>query len=253
MGHEGGDEEAGGQGTGALPIITGTGNSVVQLTNQQYWEINNLEIVGGVYYGVYIIGNADNVPLYHVYLTNLNVHGATYVSTKRLDSGEIVYESSGANGTWNDIVINGVTSHDTTAGEGIYIQAGGLYVYPETNQTLGSNITIKNSTVQNVAGDGILVIQASNVMIENNVTNASGQCRQCSGTPSGTWVWQCTNMPPTILCSARKPRCSCRTICTIQSPARARRGSGMERHTLRSPRFKRRLARTQAACMRIPC
>jgi hypothetical protein len=179
-------------GSGAMPQITSTSDVVLLLSNQQYWEINNIEIVGGVHYGVFISGNKDNIQLHHVNLTNLNVHGATFVSTARLDSGSIFYASSGANGTWNDVTINGVSVHDSMAGEGIYIQAGGQYVWPETGQSLGSNITVQNSTVRNVAGDGILVIQAKNTVLANNVSNGAGQCKSCTGTPSGIWVWQCT-------------------------------------------------------------
>src|SRR5271166_1564265 len=71
-----------GYGTGTPPIIDGgTSNAVISLTDQQYWEIRNLEIAGGNRFGVFISGNTPNSPLNHFHLINLNVHGAHYTST----------------------------------------------------------------------------------------------------------------------------------------------------------------------------
>jgi hypothetical protein len=46
----------------ALPIISATGssapNAAMKLQNQQYWEVNNLELDGGVTYGLYVAVNA---------------------------------------------------------------------------------------------------------------------------------------------------------------------------------------------------
>ena len=68
-------------GTGAQPTIDGGMNmAAVQLTGQQGWEINNLEIVGGNKYGIDIAGPAPNMAYTHFRLTNLNVHGARYLS-----------------------------------------------------------------------------------------------------------------------------------------------------------------------------
>ena len=48
-------------GTGAQPIISGgSAEEALKLFNQQYWEINNLEITGGNRYGVYVSGNTPN-------------------------------------------------------------------------------------------------------------------------------------------------------------------------------------------------
>ena len=62
-------------GTGPQPIIDGgTNTAAVQLIGQQGWEINNLEIVGGNKYRVYIVGSAPNTAYTHFRLTNLDVH-----------------------------------------------------------------------------------------------------------------------------------------------------------------------------------
>jgi hypothetical protein len=98
-------------GTGAQPTIDGGMNmAAVQLTGQQGWEINNLEIVGGNKYGIDIAGPAPNMAYTHFRLTNLNVHGARYLSSGN-DSGEVVITIGNAGETFNDIVIDGVTTH----------------------------------------------------------------------------------------------------------------------------------------------
>ena len=79
-------------GTGAQPVISGgSAEEALKLFNQQYWEINNLEVTGGNRYGVYVSGNTAHQSINHIYLRNLNVHGATYTSAKRADSGEVLY------------------------------------------------------------------------------------------------------------------------------------------------------------------
>jgi len=181
-------------GTGAQPVIDGGMNvAAVQLNNQQYWEINNLEIVGGIYFGISIQANIDNVNLDHFYLRNLNVHGAHYVSAVRGDSGEVYFASTGLHAVMNDILIDGVTAHDTQASEGIAIYAGGGTSNADrSDQQLGNNITVQNSTAHDVGGDGILVMTASNALLQNNVTYHTGLCSGCTGsTPGALWEWFC--------------------------------------------------------------
>ncbi len=181
-------------GTGAQPVINGGMNTAgILLTNQQYWEINNLEIVGGNQYGVSISANVDNVNLDHIYLRNLNVHGVSYVSTVRGDSAEVLITNTGMHAVISDILVDGVTAHDTQGSEGIEIYAGGGWTNADrSDQDLGNNITVQNSTAHDVGGDGILVMTASNVMMQNNVTYHTGLCSACTGsTPGALWEWFC--------------------------------------------------------------
>jgi hypothetical protein len=179
-------------GTGNLPVLNGgsTNTQVVLLSNQSYWQINDLEITGGKTYGVYIGGNTPNDPLYGLHLTNLNVHGATGISVSRTDSGEVFLNATGLGQTLNDVVIDGVSAHDSNVSEGIVVEAGGGWVGTAA-QPLGNNVTIQNSTVYNVYGDGILVTELTNGTLENNVVYNTGLCPSCGSTPSGLWEWWC--------------------------------------------------------------
>jgi hypothetical protein len=179
-------------GMGALPIINaGSANTAaLYLNNQQYWQIADLEIIGGVKYGVYITGDTANQTLNGITLTNLNVHGATGVSTRRLDSGEVYLAAHGVGQTLNNIVIDGVSAHDSKVSEGIVVQAGGGPV-GGASQPLGNQVTVKNSAAYNVYGDGILIMELTNGLLENNVVHNTGLCPSCGSTPSGLWEWWC--------------------------------------------------------------
>lgn len=181
-------------GTGALPVINGgSAEEAVKLFNQQYWEINNLEIAGGSLYGIYVSGDVPNSSLHHIYLRNLDVHSSSFTSSKRADSGEVFLSPRGSAETFIDILIDGVTAHDSHVSEGIFVNAGGAWIETkEVSQPLGSNVTVQNSTAHDVYGDGIMIAELTNGMLQRNVVYRSGLCPNCSGsTPVGLWEWYC--------------------------------------------------------------
>jgi hypothetical protein len=182
-------------GTGTQPVIDGgTNQAAVQLFNQQGWEINNLEVVGGNLYGVFVGGNTTNATWTHFRLTNLNVHGAHYTTSNEHDSGEVVLQTSAIGETLNDVVIDGVTAHDSQISEGIFISAGGGWPSSSGPARLGNNVTIQNSTVHDVYGDGILLESVSNGLLQNDVVHNSGLCPHnpgCISTPVGLWELYC--------------------------------------------------------------
>jgi len=179
-------------GTGAAPVINGgSSNQALLLNNQSYWEINNLQITGGVTFGVFVTGNIDGAPLYHIYLKNLKVTGATGTSTNRVDSGEVFLQAYGNGQTLNDILVDGVTAGSSQVSEGIVVNAGGEWL-GGSSQPLGNNITVQNSTAHDVYGDGILITELTNGTIQNSVVYNSGLCPNCGGsTPVGLWEWFC--------------------------------------------------------------
>jgi hypothetical protein len=181
-------------GTGPQPIIDGGMNTAaVQLIGQQGWEINNLEVVGGNYYGVNIAGTAPNTAYTHFRLTNLNIHGAHHTAAES-DSGEVFIAIGNAGETINDIVIDGVIAHDSQVFNGIFIDAG---VFPTSTSPalLGDNITVQNSSVYNISGIGITLFVVTNGLMQNNVVHNTGQCPLNPGcganTPGGLMDLYC--------------------------------------------------------------
>jgi len=187
-------------GTGAAPVIDGgTGNpAVIHLMDQQYWEIRNLEIVGGIKFGIFIEGATDNSALNHFRLINLNVHGAHYVSTATGDSGEVVIRPTGTHQVVNDVLVDGVTAHDSQVYAGILVAVGGNFngetaaceLQPTPAQQLGSNVTVQNSTAHDLYGSGMVIAALNNGLMQNNVVYNSGLCTNYDcGT--GLWEWCC--------------------------------------------------------------
>ena len=176
------------------PIINGgNATAALKLFDQQYWEINNLEIIGGNLYGVYVSGNTPNTTINHVYLRNLNVHDAGYMSTKRADSGEVFMSAKAAGEIFNDVLIDGVIAHDSHVSEGIFVSAGGAWIEASgVSQPLGNNVTVQNSVAHDIYGDGILIAEMNNGLLQGNVVYRSGLCSTCTGsTPVGLWEWYC--------------------------------------------------------------
>jgi hypothetical protein len=181
-------------GGGTRPVIDGgSAEAALKLFNQQYWEINNLEIVGGNRYGVYVSGDIPSSTINHIVFKNLDVHGATYSSTKRADSGEVFISPGGTRQTLNDVLVDGVTARDSHVSEGIFVSAGGAWIERVgVSQPLGANVTVQNSVAHDVYGDGILIAEVNNGLLQRNVVYNSGLCPNCTGsTPVGLWEWYC--------------------------------------------------------------
>ncbi len=176
-------------GQGPLPIITGgAALAGLKLNNQQYWEIANLEIIGGSPYGIRI-GGSDPV-LRHFHLTNLVVHSVAGDPTTK-DSGLVVIApDEKATTLIEDVVVDGVTAYDTTQWAGIIIN-GAPFDAPD-NRPHGENITVQNSIVHDVAGDGILLARVAHGLLEHNVAwNTGMQQTESIGTPDAIWEWMC--------------------------------------------------------------
>jgi hypothetical protein len=53
-------------------------------------------------------------------------------------------------------------------------------------------VTVQNSTAHDVYGDGILISELNNGLLQGNVVYRSGLCPTCTGsTPVGLWEWYC--------------------------------------------------------------
>jgi parallel beta-helix repeat protein len=179
-GEEGTPIRMGAYGEGQLPVMeAGAAEAAIKLFDQQYWDIANLETSGGDHYGLHIGANAASGTLRHFHLRNLVVHDATG-EVKDKASGSVVI--SGANGvTLEDVLIDGITAYRTT-------QWAGIYVYGSRN------VVVRNSTVHDVVGDGIVLFQTENGTIEKSAAWLTGlQPRETIGTPNGIWTWSCRN------------------------------------------------------------
>jgi len=183
----------GAYGRGVRPIIAGGQNTnALLLQNQAYWHIQDLEITGGTMYGLHITGGEGKGVLNHFRLTNLVVHNVYGGKLTQKVSGLVVLSSGGENNTLNDVIVDNVTAYNTNQWGGIVV-AGLSGDYAANPPLLSTNITIRNSTVHDVYGDGIVLWGVQNGLIETSVAYETGlqPPPQTIGTPSSIWTWMC--------------------------------------------------------------
>ena len=173
-------------GTGASPTIdAGMNEEGIRLVDQQYWEIGNLEIVGGDLFGVFVSAAPAQAVLNHLYFRNLDLHGAHHTSVAHGDSGELFVNVVGTT-LLNDVLVDGISAHDSQVSDGIEVISGFSTLPSNGSVTLGTNVTIQNSTSHNIYGYGILVMQVEHSLIQNNVVHDTGLCPNCPGPGSAT-------------------------------------------------------------------
>lgn len=191
-------------GTGNLPLINGNGNeAAVYLYNQQYWEINNLEITNSNgsssrRNGIYVV-NQGGGTLNHIQISGNNVHDV---------SGNNVKDGNGSSGikvrtiagtvksNYQDVLIDGNTVGPRVDRTGIDINSdywcrtdagcsGTNNWYPSTN------VMISNNYVTDVGGDGIVPMATQGAVVQYNTVNGFNMR---SGTVNaGIWAWNADN------------------------------------------------------------
>jgi hypothetical protein len=176
----------GSYGTGSLPIIDAAGGrAAVMLFNQQYWEIETIEAAGGNPYGIHVSG--DQGVLRHLRVRNVVIHDVGG-EPKTKASGLLVVAAGGGDQTFEDVVIDGVSAHHTTQWAGIIVDGSAK----GDGSVRARNVTIRNSIVHDVHGDGIVLFQVEDGVIERSAVWRTGlQPRETIGTPNGIWTWRC--------------------------------------------------------------
>lgn len=177
-------------GEGARPkvIADPSAEEALKLFNQQYWDIDSLDISGSRTYGIFISG--DNGILHHIHLCNLAVHDVIGGEMKHKESGLVSISPGSVNQHFDDVVVDNVTAWNTNQWVGILIGGGNLGYPPETDWS--TNAVIRNSTVHDVQGDGIVLFRVRKGEIENSVAwNTGMQITESMGTPNAIWTWMC--------------------------------------------------------------
>lgn len=179
-------------GSGDLPIIdAGKNPEAFRLIGQEYWEIQDIEFSGGTRYGVLVSGEEGTDTLHHIRLKNLMVHDVWGEPYKDKTPGLVVVLANGS--LFRDVVIDGVTAYNTNQWAGIEVNGGVGWPIDYANPALAEGVTIRNSTVHNVYGDGIVLWGVHNGLIEYSVAYDTGKqpSPKTVGTPSSIWTWTC--------------------------------------------------------------
>jgi len=173
-------------GEGPLPVVDGTGGeAAVRLFNQHHWHVESIETLGGDPYGIFISG--DHGTLRHFRIRNVVAHAVTG-EVKEKTSGLLVMTAGGGGQTFEDVLIDGVSAYDTTQWAGILVRGA---VWSDKGLR-ARNVTIRNSIVHDVYGDGIVLFQVEDGLIETSAAWRTGlQPTATIGTPNGIWQWRC--------------------------------------------------------------
>jgi len=181
---------------GALPKVRAQpgAEAAFRLFNQQYWAVQHLEFIGGAPHGVYISGTSG--VLHGIHLRGLVVHGVTG-EPKDKQGGLVVIAPGSATQRFDDVEVDGVTAYGTSQWAGVLV--GDVVHGFLQEQARSTNVTIRNTIVHDVAGDGIVLFQVNRGTIENSVAWHTGMQRtQTIGTPNAIWTWMCRQ------CSVRR-------------------------------------------------
>jgi hypothetical protein len=178
-------------GVGGRPKIVApaTARQALLLFNQQFWQVDSLDIAGGNKYGVFVTG--DTGILHHLYLKNLYVHDVYGGALKNKDNGLVIVGPSSIHVFFDDVVIDGVDAAHTNQWAGILVGGGG-FPY-KGDSPLNTNIQIRNSTAHDVYGDGIVLFRDTHSFIHTSAAWETGmEPTQDVGTPDAIWVWTCS-------------------------------------------------------------
>lgn len=176
-------------GEGPLPRIEAEpgAEAAFRLFDQAYWTVANLEFIGGNPHGIYVGGSSGVIRGIHI--RDVVVHDVGG-SPRTKEGGLVVVAPGSSSQRFEDVEIDGVTAYRTSQWSGILVGGTDHGVLPPAARS--SHVAIRNSIAHDVAGDGIVLFQINDGVIENNVAWHTGmQETQTIGTPDGIWTWMC--------------------------------------------------------------
>ncbi|MDQ0877868.1 hypothetical protein QFZ77_006527 [Paenibacillus sp. V4I3] len=206
-------------GTGSKPVINGGGlntTGTVYLVNQEYWEINNLEITNddnfsvnnttdvrmGIYYKIDANISGNNHVFNHIYIQNCYIHdvdGNENGSAAGAGiSGEIIGPSTASLAKFNDIRIvnNTFVKVDRLATQPVKLN---IFTCPGTdtcfrdgvrnNNQWSTNVYVAYNTMSDMGGDGILMRETKDAIVEHNLLNSFGTRALYTTAVAGIWLW----------------------------------------------------------------
>ncbi len=182
--------------------------STVRLVDQEYWEINNLDVTNSGTSGydrrgvsVESTGGTYN----HIYIKNLYIHdvkGRLGSASGRKRTGGIIIVGEKATdylptARYNDILVEGNSIVDCdNVGMNICENTGINLDTNLSNVDTGAatandstNVVIRNNVIDHPGGDGIIVNMSYAPLVEHNVcinANARGPAYACA-----IWPWDC--------------------------------------------------------------
>jgi len=181
-------------GGGVLPVIHGDGRveDAVLLKNQEYWEIQNLEITNtgptpsirrGVHLAVENYGEA-----HHVYVRSLTIHDVNGVDKEKVNGG-INYTCLGTKkpSRFVDLRIENNQIY--------HVDRSGIFGWSDRWErskwypSLG--VAVRGNVLNDIGGDGIVVVATDGAVVEHNIVGHANQ--RSEGYNVAIWPWSADN------------------------------------------------------------
>jgi Right handed beta helix region len=181
-------------GGGVKPVINGGGTveDTVLLKNQEYWEIENLEITNtgpqraerrGVHVALEDYGEA-----HHIYIRSLTIHDVNGADNVKPNGG-INYTSVGDKkpSRFVDLRIENNEIYHVDR-SGIFGWADS-WVRSKWFPSLG--VVVRGNQLHDIGGDGIVVVATDGALVEHNVVGHANQ--RSGGYNVAIWAWSADN------------------------------------------------------------
>jgi hypothetical protein len=186
-------------GDGAKPLIAAAGKfgEALRLENQDYWEVNNLELTNTgptrepLRYGARVRA-WDHGTMRHIHLKNLFIHDVNGSLVKR-DPGEghgITWENGGSRvqSRFDGLLIEGCHLVRTDRNG---ICGYTPYRAPAARSLPSRNVVIRRNLLEDIGGDAIKIWGANGAVVEHNVVRGARQ--RASDYAAGIWPWASDN------------------------------------------------------------
>ena len=188
---------------GTKPLINGAGAAdAIYLFNQQYFELRNLELINDAATaadrrGIHIVLQDFGTGNYYR-LTNLTIHNVKGDDDKDSDGdGGILIEAKGSTvpTKLNDVLLDGNTVYSVDR-SGIAMWSSWAarpeYGYSASPWNPHTNVVIRNNTVYDVGGDGIIPHMTEGTVVEHNVVHDFNE--RSRGNNVALWGWDVNNL-----------------------------------------------------------
>ena len=193
-GTEGHPIRVGTYGGGVKPVVNGEGlvEDAVLLKNQEYWEIENLEVTNtgptravrrGVHLALENFGDA-----HHIYIRSLTIHDVNGVDSLKSNGG-INYTS-----TW-DTKPSRFVDLRIEDNEIYHVDRSGIFGWSEEwmrskwHPSLG--VIVRGNQLHDIGADGIVVVATDGALVENNVVGHASQRSEDYNV--AIWAWSADN------------------------------------------------------------
>ncbi len=166
-------------GVGSLPLLNGQGavTDVVYLYNQEYWDVNNLEITNyrsgddpddpaNLRRGVYVQAD-DAGEINHIYLQNLEVHDVSGTYETKHNGGIFLEVTGNTTETYfNDVLIDGCYVHDVNRTGVSNLSSWWRRLPEDPNWVPSQNFVMKNTIIERAAYNGAIIRCVDGALIE---------------------------------------------------------------------------------------